>query len=117
MLDIPRDQLIYIAAQPVDMRKSFDGLSTCVRDALELNPLEGQLFVFRNKSGDKIKLLWWDRNGFVQYYKRLEKGRFKWPKADDSKVVLSKQELELLLDGVDLRRIKRLASVVLKDVC
>ena len=55
MLDIIRGHLIYIFAKPIDMRKSFDGLSTCVRDTLELNSLEGQLFVFRNKSGDKIK--------------------------------------------------------------
>lgn len=116
MLEIPKYHRIYMAVTPVDMRKSFDGLSACVREVLELNPLEGQLFVFRNKSGDKIKLLWWDRNGFVQYYKRLEKGRFKWPRVSGAKISLSAQDLELLLDGVDITRLRRLPAVQLRDI-
>lgn len=116
MLEISRHQAIYLAVKPVDMRKSFDGLSAIIYDVLKLNPLAGQLFVFRNKSGDKIKLLMWDRNGFVQYYKRLEKGRFKWPERTGEKYSITARELELLMDGVDLKRIKRLPSIELTGV-
>ena len=111
MLDIPKQQVIYLAVQPVDMRKSFDGLSAVIHDLLKLNPLDGQLFVFRNKSGDKMKLFMWDRNGFVQYYKRLEKGRFKWPHRHGERFSVSARELELLIDGVDLKRVRRLPAL------
>lgn len=116
MLDIPKQQRIYLAVKPVDMRKSFDGLSAVVHDILQLNPLEGQLFVFRNKSCDKIKLLFWDRNGFVQYYKRLEKGRFMWRERLGDRHTITAQELELLLDGVDLKKLRRLPVLELENI-
>ena len=80
MIELPHDIKIYMAVQPINMRKSFDGLAVIVQEVLKQNPLSSHLFVFRNKPADKIKLLVWDRNGFVIYYKRLEKGRFKFPK-------------------------------------
>ena len=80
MLEIPKQQAIYLAVKPVDMRKSFDGLSAIVHDVLNFNPLEGQIFVFRNKSGDKIKLLMWDRKALFNIISDLKKvvlnGRF-----------------------------------------
>ncbi len=115
-LDVPRDLGIYLAVEPVDMRKSFDGLSALVADQLSLNPLSGQLFVFRNKRGDKIKLLYWNHNGLVQWYKRLERGTFKWPTRSGCRFQVTAQELELLLDGVDISRIKRLPPLAFSGV-
>ncbi|WP_274519968.1 IS66 family insertion sequence element accessory protein TnpB [Halorhodospira sp. M39old] len=68
-----------MALEPVDFRKSFDGLSVAVVEALGRDPLSGELFVFRNRGGDKLKALYWDGQGFVLLYKRLERGRFVWP--------------------------------------
>jgi transposase len=75
---------IWMAAAPVDMRKSFDGLAEHVRAFLGHDPLCGHMFVFRNRTGERLKILWWDRNGLVLYYKRLEKGTFRFPSADPS---------------------------------
>ena len=69
---------IVCALKPIDMRKSIDGLSMLVIERLQSQPMDA-VFVFRNKSGDKVKLLYWDTNGFVMHYKRLERGKFKWP--------------------------------------
>ncbi len=68
-----------MAAAPIDMRRSFDGLCATVIEVLEQNPLEGHLFLFRGKRGDRIKALIWDRNGLAIWYKRLEKGKYRWP--------------------------------------
>lgn len=114
MLNIPEELPIWLSVNPVDMRKSFDGLSIYVQSFLQRNPLKDGLFVFRNKSGDKIKLMYWHRNGLVVVYKRLEQGRFKWPKPDDNIMSLSRQELELLLDGIDLSKLKRLPALHFK---
>src|ERR1700691_6285087 len=75
---------IWVAAAPVDMRKSFDGLAEHVRAFLGHDPLCGHMFVFRNRTGERLKILWWDRNGLVLYYKRLEKGTFRYPSLDPS---------------------------------
>lgn len=111
MIRFPEDLTIYLAVQPVNMRKSFDGLAAMIQEVIHLNPLSGHLFVFRNKTADKIKLLWWDRNGFAIYYKRLEKGRFKFPKLRRSSIMITPEELRLLLDGIDFSRLKRLPSL------
>lgn len=111
MLSVPSDLPVYLAAQPIDMRKSFDGLSVYVQTYLKLNPLRDGVFIFRNKSGDKVKLLYWQRNGLVLVYKRLEQGRFKWPKASATHLSLTRQELELLLDGIDLDKLKRFPAL------
>ena len=92
---------VYLYADPVDMRKSIDGLSTLVEQEMELSPNMDALFVFCNRGRDKIKLLCWERNGFIVWYKRLEKQRFRWPKADET-LSLTGQELNWLLDGFDL---------------
>lgn len=92
---------VYLYADPVDMRKSIDGLSALVEQDMALSPFADALFVFCNRRRDKIKLLCWERNGFIVWYKRLEKQRFKWPKTGQA-LSLSGQELNWLLDGYDI---------------
>lgn len=111
MLSVPSDLPVYLAVKPLDMRRSFDGLSVYIQSYLKMNPLKDGLFIFRNKTGDKVKLIYWHRNGLVIVYKRLEQGRFKWPKSDQASMSLTRQELELLLDGIDLSKLKRLPQL------
>ena len=89
---------VYVVAEPVDLRKSIDGLALAVETSLGTSPLSGSVFVFFNRGGDKVKLLWWDRHGFWLAYKRLEKGHFRRPLTAS----LSRSELLLMLEGVDL---------------
>jgi len=91
----------YLYAEPVDMRKSINGLSVLVEQEMLLSPSMDALFVFCNRGRDKIKMLCWERNGFIVWYKRLEKQRFRWPKTEES-LSLSGQELNWLLDGFDI---------------
>ena len=91
---------VWLVAEAYDMRKSIDGLAQAVVDALHRQPLSGEVFVFGNRAHDKIKLLWWDRHGFWLAYKRLERGRFRWPTVGG---VMGMTELTLLLEGIDLR--------------
>lgn len=114
MLSVPLNLPIWLCIKPVDMRKSFDGLSVYIATFIQQNPLTDGLFIFRNKSGDKVKLMYWHRNGLVITYKRLEQGRFKWPKVTEESLSLTRQELELLLDGVDLSKLKRLPDLHFK---
>ncbi len=94
---------VYLYSGPVDMRKSIDGLAAIVEQELELSPMTEVLFVFCNRGRDKIKLLYWERNGFVLWYKRLEKQRFIWPKHDgDDAIQVDGYQLNLLLDGLDI---------------
>ncbi|MCW4153921.1 IS66 family insertion sequence element accessory protein TnpB [Halomonas sp. 18H] len=94
---------VYLCREPVDMRKQIDGLAMLVQEAMELDPFEAAVFVFGNRQRDKVKLLFWERNGFVVWYKRLERERFKWPdQLEGDTVTLSGQQLNWLLDGYDL---------------
>lgn len=98
---------VYLCREPVDMRKSIDGLSLLVQEALELNPFEEAVFVFCNRQRDKVKILAWERNGFVLWYKRLEQERFKWPDCSaQDEITLSGQQLNWLLDGYDITRMQ-----------
>jgi transposase len=97
---------VWVATTPVDMRKSFDGLAEVVRAFLGHDPLSGNLFVFRNRCGQRVKVLWWDRNGLALYYKRLEKGTFSLPApvaAGDRTVAICAAELAKLLAGCTLQ--------------
>lgn len=114
MLSVPRGLPVFLAVKPLDMRKSFDGLAMYIQSFLKMNPLKDGLFIFRNKSGDKVKLIYWHRNGLVIVYKRLEQGRFTWPRVSDESVSLTRQELELLLDGIDLSKLKRFPDLPLE---
>lgn len=102
---------IYLAAGATDMRKGFEGLYGLVRDQLQLEPLSGHIFLFSNAQRNRLKLLFWDGSGLWVCAKRLEKGRFRWPAAEagQSKVVLSQEELALLVGGIDLAGSKRRA--------
>jgi transposase len=97
---------VWLSAQPSDMRKSIDGLSFLVTEAMKLNPVSGELFIFYNKRFDKLKILHWDVNGFCLWYKRLEKHRFKLPNNLETPLGISIQELRWLLDGLDFSNIK-----------
>ena len=110
MLSLPELVRIYVCAQPTDMRKGFDSLAAVVRDWLGGDPLSGHLFVFRSRRGDRVKLLFWDQDGLVQYYKRLENGFFRFPRASDPEIrsiEVSVQELSLVLWGIDPASVKR----------
>lgn len=96
------------------MRRGFDGLAAMASGVLGEDPLSGHLFVFRNRRQDRIKILYWDRDGYALYYKRLEKGRFRFPQAlvrssspACRRVELKASDLMMLLDGVDLRTVRR----------
>ena len=97
--------MVYVCMEPVDFRKHIDGLAMLVEQALELDPFSEQLFVFVNRGRDKVKILYWERSGFVLWYKRLEKQRFAWPRhLGSGTVTLTGQELNWLLDGYDLSK-------------
>jgi transposase len=108
MLTVPATVPILLCTQAVDLRRSFDGLAALVRDHLGADPLSGHLFVFRNKAGDRVKLLYWDRDGFAIWYKRLEEGVFQFPDGSAGHgVTVSAADLAMLLDGVDLDSVRR----------
>jgi transposase len=111
MLRLAQGTRVFMAVAPIDMRRSFDGLCAAVIETLQANPLDGHLFLFRGKRSDRIKALIWDRNGLAIWYKRLEKGRYRWPTRDAVSIEITEQELSLLLDGVDFTRIRRLPAV------
>ena len=104
----PGDEVsVSLCREPVDFRKAINGLSILVEEVLERDPFSPQLFVFINRKHDKVKVLYWERSGFVLWYKRLEKARFPWPNADREEVVtLTGRELNWLLDGIDWFRVK-----------
>lgn len=110
MLGLPPSVKIYFATGLVDMRNGIDGLRAVVENTLKKDPDEGHLFVFVGKTRDKLKILFWDRNGYVVYFKRLERGRFQLPALDTSRtrVEMEPAQLAMLLDGIDLNA-KRLA--------
>jgi transposase len=108
MLTLPPSVHIYVAAEPTDLRKSFDGLSLRVREVLRHEPLSGHLFVFFNRRRDQVRILFWDRSGFCVLAKRLERGTFRWaPDKGAVVVVLEAAELALLLEGIDLAGARR----------
>ena len=108
MLTLSPAVRIYLASGATDLRRSIDGLSAMVREQFGLNPLSGHLFLFRNRRGDRLKILVWDQSGFWILYKRLEQGTFAWPaEADARPVEMRSGDLLLLLSGVDLDRTRR----------
>ena len=112
---------VFVCTQPADMRKSFDGLCGMAQEVMKQDPLSGHLFLFRNRSRDRLKILYWDRDGLAIWYKRLEKGTWQFPTdvkkrttATDSaqsdptvSAEITREELSLLLDGIDLRSVER----------
>ncbi len=109
MLTLPSSVRILLACQPVDMRKSIDGLMALVRQGWGEDVYSGHLFVFVSRRGDRVKILTFSRGGFVLYYKRLELGRFRLPRveAEAQTVQLDSTQLAMLLDGIDVARVER----------
>ena len=92
---------IWLYPEIVDFRKQIDGLVLLVADHLQKTPTSGQLFLFRNRTANKIKMLWWDRNGFWLFYKRLEQGRFQFPTLNTEAIELTRDQLGWLLSGLN----------------
>ena len=109
MIAPPVGTRIWVAAGVTDMRRGFDGLAALVQTQLEADPFSGQIFVFRGRRGDRVKLLWWDGDGLCLLAKRLEAGKFVWPQATHGSVSLSAAQLSMLLEGIDWRRPVRTA--------
>ena len=107
MIPVPAQTKIWLAAGVTDMRKQFNGLSVLAEAVLKQDPYSGHLFVFRGRRGDLIKIVWWDGQGACMFSKRLEKGKFVWPSAKDSKISATPAQLSMLLEGIDWRMPKR----------
>jgi len=103
----PATLRVFVAAGSTDLRRGFDGLAQLARGPLAQDPLAGHLFVFANRRRDRVKILYWDRDGFAIWMKRLEKGSFRWPKADAGGVEIQPAELAALLGGIDLAATRR----------
>jgi transposase len=110
MIAMPGGTRVWLAAGVTDMRKGFDGLAAVVQLQLSEDPFSGQLFVFRGRRGDRVKILWWDGDGLCLYAKRLEGGRFVWPQAREGVIALSAAQLSMLLEGIDWRRPRRTSA-------
>jgi transposase len=109
VLTLPRSVRIFISSGPTDMRRSIDGLMSIVKDELEGDVYSGHLYVFVSRRADRVKILTWDKGGFVLYYKRLERGVFRLPHIDPSTmaVEIDATQLSMLLDGIDYSRVRR----------
>jgi transposase len=109
VLSVAPGTKVYLATESVDLRRGHDGLAALVGKTLSLDPYSGHLFVFVGRRGDRIKVLFWDRGGFVLYYKRLAKGRFRMPRLRKGadRVTLDGTELAMLLGGFEVGRVSR----------
>jgi transposase len=109
MIHLPASVRVYLCLSPCDMRKSFDSLHALVREHLELDAFAGHLFVFASRRRDRVKILYWDRDGFALWSKRLEEGTYAVPLAEggDRRREITAQELGALLSGIDLTRAPR----------
>lgn len=104
MIGLPAGTRIWIVAGVTDMRRGFVGLSGMVQTALQENAFSGQVYIFRGRRGDLIKVLWFDGDGLCLFAKRLEDGKFIWPQATNGTVSLTPAQLSMLLEGIDWRR-------------
>jgi transposase len=104
MIGLPAGTRVWLAAGATDMRKGFDSLAAQAQSVLGQDPFSGHVFCFRGRRGDLIKLLWWDGDGLCLFAKRLERGRFVWPRADAGVAVLTRAQLSMLLEGIDWER-------------
>lgn len=109
MISLPSSVRIYLATGPTDMRKGHDGLAALVQQQMGQDVFSGHLYVFVSRRGNRIKILTWDRGGFVLWYKRLERGRFRLPEVSlkDKVVQLESSELSMLVDGIDYSRVRK----------
>jgi transposase len=107
MLTLGTSGRIWVCVEPVDGRKSFDGLSAVVTAQLGRDPLSGDLFVFKNRRGDRLKILAWQGDGFALYLRRLERGTFNFPRADTAEMSVTATELSMILGGIELQGTRR----------
>lgn len=110
------DAKIYLIPEPVDFRKSVDGLTVIIQEVLKMDPMEKACFVFCNKQHDKIKIIEWDFNGFWLFYKRLESGKFKWPKSTVPVITISKEQYEWLMNGLNIHQRDGFSEVLARKV-
>ena len=114
MIGVPPGVRVLVATKPVDFRKGADGLAALAQEVLKQKPASGAVFCYRGRRGDRLKLLFWDGQGFCLYYKVLEKGRFPWPSsADGTALRLTTGQLSMLWEGIDWRRPERTWSPTL----
>jgi transposase len=107
MISLPSGTQVWLAAGVTDMRRGMHGLAALIQTSLASDVYAGQVYVFRGRRGDLIKVLWWDGDGLCLFAKRLERGRFVWPHALSGSVHLSSAQLSMLLEGIDWRRPQR----------
>jgi transposase len=107
MLSLPSAVRIFLCTEPTDMRRGFDRLAEMVRQVLRQDPLSGHLFVFRSRIGNRLKLLYWDRDGYCLIYKRLEKGRFPLPTRVGQDYRITARELAMMLEGLEEAAVRR----------
>ena len=110
MIGVPAGTRIWIVAGITNMQKGFDGLAAIVQTQIEHDPFGGHVFVFRGRRGDLVKVLWWDGQGLCLFAKRLERGKFLWPVAENGVIHLSQAQLSMLLEGIDWRMPQRTAA-------
>jgi transposase len=117
-LDRWAESRIWLAVEPADMRCGFDRLAELAQAVTSRNPMEGHLFLFRGRGGDRLKILYWDKDGWALWYKRLEEGTFKLPRIEEGQtsVELRPSELAMLLDGIDLKSVRRVKRYSKKTV-
>jgi transposase len=104
---VPEQIQILLCTEPIDMRKGANGLSGIVRDALMEEPLSRKLFVFQSKRGDNVKIFYWHHNGFAVWSKRLQEGRFRFPKGESGTAHITRSALRMILEGVDLQSLRK----------
>jgi transposase len=107
VLSFPSTVKIYVCVEPTDMRRGFDRLAEMTRRVIGQDPLSGHVFVFRSRRGDRLKLLYWDGDGFAMWYKRLEKGRFAWPAKIGEDFRVGPREMAMLLEGLEEVNVRR----------
>jgi transposase len=110
VLSVQAGVRIWLVAGLTDMRRGIDGLAALVQTVLSADPFSGQLFIFRGRRSDRVKILWHDTDGMCLFYKRLRRGRFVWTQASDGAILLTPAQLSTLLEGIDWRRVHRSAT-------
>lgn len=107
MFGFPASVRVLVAVPPADLRKGYDGLAQLAREAIKEDPLSGSLFVFANRKRDRVKILYWDRDGYAIWMKRLERGTYRWPSPTSDRVEWTAAELAAVLGGIDLEEARR----------
>lgn len=116
MLTLSSNHRVYLACGSTDLRKSIDGLAAIVQEGFGLDPFSPCLFVFCNRERNKLKILYWEHNGFWLFYRRLERGTFQWPTSNGRTTAVSSRELRWLLDGLSLSQRQAHAEVTAESV-